>query len=320
MESGHSAEEVYGAVVAVAGYARSIYDRNVLDSIGDDVFLPMMFYDACFLVQYMLTCTDAGIAHMDPALRSFFDANNKDVYHDIMQLENQLPWLVVRAVMAFRPVPLKEFVASLRGCLQDRKDRHEKPFVMDDAFEPPHLLGLLRYYIVGRSDVKLPTLPETESMSFSVSAIELAEIGITLTASKTSELVYMGVNKKGNLFAELSLSPLSLDDTRASVLLNMAALELEEDVHELRARRVLQRGGGLTNREALRFLTSVQGLRLGSRYVRIMEEIEDYKVNRRTRTKLHAFVYRNVKVIVAVISVIAALASIIGTIRSLKSQ
>ena len=42
-------------------------------------------------------------------------------------------------------------------------------------------------------------------MSFSVSAIELAEIGITLTASKTTELVYMGVNKKGNLFAELSL-------------------------------------------------------------------------------------------------------------------
>jgi len=349
MESGRSAEEVYGAVVAVAGYARSIYDRNVVDSIGDDVFLPMMFYDACFLVQYMLTCTDAGLAHMDPALRSFFDANDNDVYHDIMQLENQLPWLVVRAVMAFRPVPLKEFVASLRGCLQDRKDRHEKPFVMDDAFEPPHLLGLLRYYIVGRSDVKLPTLPETESMSFSVSAIELAEIGITLTASKTTELVYMGVNKKGNLFAELSLSPLSLDDTRASVLLNMAALELcvtpsfhdaedeasavcsyllllgmlvdrEEDVHELRARRVLQGGGGLTNREALRFLTSVQGLRLGSRYVRTMEEIEDYKVNRRTRTKLRAFVYRNVKVIVAVISVIAALASIIGTIRSLKSR
>jgi len=185
-------------------------------------------------------------------------------------------------------------------------------------------------------------------MSFSVSAIELAEICITMTASKTTELVHMGVNKKGSLFAELSLAPLSLDDTRASVLLNMAALELcvtssfhdaddeasavcsyllllgmlvdrEEDVHELRARRVLQ-GGGLTNREALRFLTSVQGLRLGSRYVRTMEEIEDYKVNRRTRTKLHAFVYRNVKVIVAVISVIAALASIIGTIRSLKSR
>jgi hypothetical protein len=250
--------------------------------------------------------------------------------------------------MRFRPVPLKEFVASLRGCLQDRKDRHEKPFVMDDSYEPPHLLGLLRYYIVGRSDVKLPALPETESMSFSVSAIELAEIGITLTASKTTELVHMGINKKGNLFAELSLAPLSLDDTRASVLLNMAALELcvtssfhdaddeasavcsyllllgmlvdrEEDVHELRARRVLQGGGGLSNTKALSFLTSVQGLRLGSRYVRIMEEIEDYKVNRRTRTKLHAFVYRNVKVIVAVISAIAALVSIIGTIRSLKS-
>jgi hypothetical protein len=220
---------------------------------------------------------------------------------------------------------------------------------MDDSYEPPHLLGLLRYYIVGSSAVKLPALPETESMSFSVSAIELAEIGITLTASKTTELVHMGVNKKGNLFAELSIAPLSLDDTRASILLNMAALELcvtssfheaddeasavcsyllllgmlvdrEEDVHELRAKRVLQGGGGLSNSKALGFLTSVQGLRLGSRYVRTMEEIEDYKVNRRTRTKLHAFVYRNVKVIVAVISAIAAFVSIVSTIRSLKSR
>jgi hypothetical protein len=91
MESGRPAEEVYQAVLAVAGYARSLYDENVVDGISDGVFQPMMFYDACFLVQYMLTCTDAGLAHMDPALRSFFDANDNDVYHDIMQLENQLP-------------------------------------------------------------------------------------------------------------------------------------------------------------------------------------------------------------------------------------
>ena len=59
-------------------------------------------------------------------------------------------------------------------------------------------------------------------------------------------------------------------------------------------------------------------MRLGSRYVRTMEEIESYKSERRTRTKVHAFVYRNLKTIVAAISAIAAVVGIAGTLKSLK--
>ncbi|KAG2564134.1 UPF0481 protein At3g47200-like [Panicum virgatum] len=350
-ESGRPVQEMYDAVAHAACGTRGLYDADAVAGVGDGDLLPMMFYDACFLVQYMLTCTRAGPAQMDPALRSFFDANDNDVFRDITQLENQLPWRVVEAVMMFRPVPVAEFVASLRGCLQDRKvdDSGEEPFVLDEGGygEPPHLLGLLRFYIVGRSHAKLPALPEIEAISFSVSTIELAEIGVALAPSRTTQLIHMGVREKGSLFAELSLAPLSLDDTRASLLVNMAALELrttpsfhdaddedsavcsyllllgmivdrEEDVHELRRRRILQGGGGLTNREALEFLASLQGLRLGSRYVRTMEEIESYKSERRTRTKVHAFVYRNLKTIVAAISAIAAVVGIAGTLKSLK--
>ncbi|CAL4982643.1 unnamed protein product [Urochloa decumbens] len=223
-ESGRSVQEICHAVVSAAGDAYRLYDTGA----------------------YMLTCTRAGLAQMDPALRSFFDSN---VYRDIMLLKNQLPW---------------------------------------------------------------------------------------------TELINMGVKKKGNLFADLSLAPLSLDNTRASLLLNMAAFEpnfrdaddedsavcsyllllgmivdREEDVHELR-RRILQGGGGHHNKEALDFLTSLQGLRLGSRYVRTMEEIENYKVKRRTRTKVHAFVYRNIKTIVTVVSTVTALVGIVGTLKSLK--
>ncbi|KAG2559305.1 uncharacterized protein LOC120685611 [Panicum virgatum] len=336
-ESGRPVQEMYDAVVHAAGSTQGLYDGDAVAGVGDDDFLPMMFYDACFLVQYMLTCTRAGLAQMDPALRSFFDANDNDVFRDITQLENQLPWRVVEAVMRFRPVPVAEFVASLRGCLQDRKvdDADEEPFALDEGFEPPHLLGLLRFYIVGRSHAKLPAVPETDAISFSVSTIELAE------------LIHMGLKEKGNLFAELSLAPLSLDDTRTSLLANMAALELcstssfpdaddeesavcsyllllgmivdrEEDVHELRRRRLLQGGGGLTNREALEFLARLQGLRLGSRYVRTMEEIESYKLEQRTRTKVHAFVYRNMKTMIVALSAIAAVVGIVGTLKSLK--
>jgi hypothetical protein len=67
---------LYGAVVSAAHDARRLYDKDVMAGIGDGDFLPMMFYDACFLVQYMLWCTH-GIVDMDASLRSFFDFNRK---------------------------------------------------------------------------------------------------------------------------------------------------------------------------------------------------------------------------------------------------
>jgi hypothetical protein len=319
--------------------------------IGDGDFLPMMFYDACFLVQYMVSRTE-GSDNMDPSLRAFLDFNRKAIRQDIMLLENQIPWQVVEAVMRFRPVNLAEFVALWKDYLQDRKDLEENNFVWDESYEPPHLLSLLRFYIVGRTNnAKLPTKSKISSISVSVSAIELAQIGMKLTANQTTELVHMGINKRGILLAELSLTPLSLDDERASFLINMAALELcttssfqdaeeedsavcsyllllsmlvhrEEDVQELRTKHLLQGGAGLVNKDALDFFTSLQSLPLrgSSCFVRIMVEIENYRVNRRLKIKLHAFFYRNKKTIVTVFSIFGVLVSILGTLLSLKGR
>jgi hypothetical protein len=186
-------------------------------------------------------------------------------------------------------------------------------------------------------------------ISFSVSAIELAENGIKLKANEeTTELIHMGVNKRG-IFAELSMAPLSLDDERASFLINMAALELcttsnfqeaepedsavcsyllllsllvhrEEDVQELRTKHLLQGGAGLINKDALTFFTRLQSLPLrGSKcYVRIMMEIETYKVKRQMQIKVHAFFYKNQRTIFAIFSVVGVLVSILGTLMSLK--
>ena len=129
-------------------------------------------------------------------------------------------------------------------------------------------------------------------------------------------------NKKGILSAELSLTPLSLDDERGSFLLNMAALELcttsnflapeaadedsavcsyllllsmlvhrEKDVHELRTRHLLQGGAGLSNKEALDFFTSLQSLRQGRCYARVMVQIENYR-RKRPWIKVYALCYR----------------------------
>jgi hypothetical protein len=352
--SGRLLEELYEAVVPIADAARRLYDKDVMAGISYDNFRHMMFFDACFLVQYMLMRGRTEV--IDESLSSFMSPNRIDIFHDIMLLENQLPWEVVEIVMSFMPVPMslisKKFVARMRHCMLP-DDRHEplqqKPFIWYEGYKPPHLLGLLRHYIVGKSDVDYPaSMPK--NIAFSVSAMELAEIGITLTANKTTELVDMRlINKVGTLFAELSLPPLSLDRDCASYLVNMVALELctvksfsevkasysavcsyilllamlvyrEEDVHELRARGILQGGGGLTNKEALRFFTSFQGLRFGPYYYHIMLQIESYRDRSRMKTKLLTLIHNHKKTIATVVTGIGAVGGIIATLLSIKKS
>jgi hypothetical protein len=373
-ESGHSVQDLYDAVALAASDARGrgLYDRDALARTSRHDFLAMMFYDACFLVQYFAcrTAVDgsaAGAMDMDPSLRSFFDLNRKAIRHDIVLLENQIPWPVVEAVMRFRPVDLDAFVAFWKQYLQDRKvlgdkTKHQPAAHAVDGggggfesqFQPPHLLGLLRFHIVGRGNTTRPPTQArstSNTISFSVGAVELAEIGINLRADMgTTELIHMGVRKRG-VFAELSMAPLSLDDERASFLINMAALELcatsnfqeaepedsavcsyllllsllvhrEEDVQELRTKHLLQGGAGLINKDALHFFTRLQSLPLrgSSCYVRIMMEIDKYKVKRRMQIKVHAFFYKNKRTIFTIFSVLGVLVSILGTLMSLKKR
>jgi hypothetical protein len=352
-------EDMYQKFVPVADEARGFYDKDVMEGISYDDFRHMMFFDACFLVQYMAMqgTTRRDRNRIDGSLQRFLRPNRHDIFHDVMLLENQLPWTVVETVMSFvadSSIPMK-FVYRLRYCMQPDDHREppeeEESFHWDDKYRPPHLLGLLRYYIVGRrSDIHEENPePKPKNMSSSVSALDLAEIGIKLKANKTMQLLDMHLNQKGAVFTELSLAPLSLDRDRASYLVNMAALELctiesfgaatdedsavcsyvlllanlvsrEEEVQELRERGLLQRGGGLSNEEALRFFTSFQRLRFGPCYYRIMEQIEAYRENNWTKTKLHAFLHNHKKTIAAVVTGIGAVGGIIGTLLSIKKS
>ena len=212
----------------------------------------------------------------------------------------------------------------------------------------PHLLDLLRFYAVGKRSrkpmVTRSDIEKMESISISAGAIELAEMGIFLTANETTELPDMGIDRKWIIFAELSMASLSLNDARASWLVNMAALELctttdfffvkedsavcsylrllcmmvhrEEDVQELRAKGILQ-GAGLTNNETLDFFIRFQGLPYGLCYARVFYGIDTYRVNRWISIMVHTFVYRNNKTILTTFSVLNVVASILGTLKSL---
>ncbi|KAJ1277064.1 hypothetical protein BS78_05G265300 [Paspalum vaginatum] len=355
-ESGRLLEEVYGVVVSVADDARRLYDKDVMAGIGYDDFRHMVFFDACFLVQYILMQTESP--DVDQSLCDFFGPNRKDIRQDITLLENQLPWKVVQTVTGFLPVrynPIEELIRRYKVYLQDQFQRPSEEgnaprFKFDKHYTPPHLLGLIRHHSVGKISDDVNTTEDTnDTLSISISAMELAEIGINLKANTSTDLVVMGLQQEGSLFAELSLAPLSLDHNRASYLVNMTALELctvrsfknektpvegsavcsylqllamlvhrEEDVQELRARSILQGGGGLTNEQALSFFTSLQGQRRGKLYLQIMQEIEGYKKSRRMQTKLYSFLYNNRKTIAAGATGISLVGGVIAAIMSIK--
>jgi hypothetical protein len=263
-----------------------------------------------------------------------------------MLLENQIPWLVVEKLMSFKSVPVEKFTARLGLSFHIRRDLDPKTFVLDDSNRPPHLLGLLRLYLAG-SDSGRDSSSRNGPKSMSISsAIELAEIGIKLTASKTTDFSDMDI-KKEFLLGELFMAPLCLDHLKVCWLVNMAAFEVctstsfmkddestvvssylavlamlmdrEEDVHELRKKRLLQ--GELTNKETLDFFKSLtKHLYGGPRYARIMVGIETYKSDRWIRIKVYKFVYNNIKTIVTVLSIIGALAGIMKTLLSLKQH
>ncbi|KAF8666917.1 hypothetical protein HU200_053446 [Digitaria exilis] len=143
-KSGLEFRELYHAVVPVVAEidARSLYDQDVMAGITDD---------ACFLVMYMLQ--KSGL-ECDRALSDFFYSNKDSIAHDIMLLENQIPWPVVEAVMnKFESFPLESMVKFIarwkEKWLQDRALAELPDVVWDEGYKPPHLLGLLRFYMVG---------------------------------------------------------------------------------------------------------------------------------------------------------------------------
>src|SRR4051812_31491752 len=94
----------------------------------------------------------------------------------------------------------------------------------------------------------------------------------------------------------------------------------EEEVQELRERGLLQRGGGFTNQEALRFFTSLQGLRFGPCYYHMMVLIKTYRDNSRMKTKLHRFLHNHKKAIGVLFTGVGAVGGIIGRLMSIKKS
>ncbi|KAM3405919.1 hypothetical protein ACQJBY_000139 [Aegilops geniculata] len=364
-DSAFSLQKMYNAVSFVSPDARNLYYQDESAKFRDDAFLPMMFLDACFLVQFMLWY-HVPDDDMDPALVSYFYANFERISTDIMMLENQIPWTVVQTILDFMPPgptpwPWETFVIAMRRGMKNREGSDvvsDDHIAVDPYYEPPHLLGLVRFYIVGSEDRADFKIPKDKPMSLSISVAELADIGIKLNPKvMQAGLVDMHFHEKPWCFLNfgyLVLPPLYLTEANATWLINMAAFELcktpnfeefdpdrvrdkdsavcsylhlfamlldrKEHVHDLQKKKVID-GGGLTSKEALLYFTSIgKNMRLGIFYLDIIIQIEHFKKTRSYGLRSYLFLMKHRTKIMAVFSIIAAVVGILSSLQALKPR
>ncbi|RCV30274.1 hypothetical protein SETIT_6G081300v2 [Setaria italica] len=360
-------------IFSIAGDARRCYAATgdlQIAALEDAEFAEMMFVDGCFLLQFMFKGNE-------PPIVGRFLSSGPSILKDIFLLENQIPWLVLEALAKYVPMHdglviadlvLNFIVDHMKGYFfLDRSRKEDKarlcfqnllakcrcakdPVGMGRSFShgdhpnPKHLLGLLRFGMT-RGMPSQKRRSELSNRSFprlSCSAVDLAQIGVKLTASRTPWFADVNCQKKP-IFGELSLSPLFLNHVAACCLVNLAALEVteatsasssesdgfvvssylsvlamlmdsEEDVHQLRVRGVLC--SNFSNNQTLAFFKElVQYLRLGYNYYAAMEEIDEYMRRRPVRIAVHRFIYNNYRTIVAVLSIASVL---VGIFKALK--
>uniref|UniRef100_K3ZLM7 Uncharacterized protein n=1 Tax=Setaria italica TaxID=4555 RepID=K3ZLM7_SETIT len=188
-------------------------------------------------------------------------------------------------------------------------------------------------------------LASAYSFPMGSSVVELAEMRVKLTAIKTKKFGDMEMKKHRwplGLFGELSLAPVALNELTACWLINMVAYEAflgatqadnfavssyiflvahlinrEEDVRDLHARGIIS--SAMSDGETLHFFKSAApSLRIGDRYIQISKRIHEYKQERWIWIAIHRFLYDNIKVIVAVVSVVGVLTGLFKTMLSLR--
>nr|XP_025883289.1 UPF0481 protein At3g47200-like [Oryza sativa Japonica Group] len=347
--TGHSADEVYWKILPIASGARSCYEGDAVVGVRKAEFAAMMIRDGCFLLQFMAHMCDVAV---DPLLQTWFGSKQPSILRDMFMLENQIPWVVLEALMTFMPVPVPvdNFISNAGASFNVRLDDNINPFDLNEISCKPHLLGLLRYYQSGLSKLGESSWvlkrPEgvTTALRQSSSAIELAEIGIDVVATEASWFADMKISK-GLLFGKLSMPPLVMDDLNACWLLNMVALESylaftgkndvqtvssyisllamlmnrKEEVHELRLKGILH--GKFSDKCTLSFLKNLAGLiSLPPQHVCLLAHLEAYQRKRWMWIPIHKFLYNNYRIIVTVFSVIGVLVGIFKTLVSIEQQ
>ncbi|KAF3442501.1 hypothetical protein FNV43_RR16417 [Rhamnella rubrinervis] len=162
-----SIQASYKKVEEVAGEAKKYYDFDSSSAIDDESFTKMMFLDGCFVLQYMYLSVHG---QQDMGMKIHHTAY---VRRDLFLVENQLPYIVLKALMSTRFIDsegknmidrfiklnqahhrppqsrrnrfgwLRVFINYICSCIDDPDQTAELPTIDSSSIkddQPPHLL------------------------------------------------------------------------------------------------------------------------------------------------------------------------------------
>ncbi|XP_015900640.3 UPF0481 protein At3g47200-like [Ziziphus jujuba] len=263
-------KKLYKEVEKVADKAREYY---YIDMEDNEKFTRMMFLDGCFILQYLVLLKDAD-KRTKMGMKTHQAAY---VQRDLFLLENQLPYIVLEALMSIRfkkagegkkmidefiqltqslpPKPTSwlnrnfRFGSSSRpksqASAKSRGDIKAADHTEEGSNKPHqdvHLLDLLRTKLVEPDSLNADRKKKLREFIQSVdaksktyqwfsygSAKELKNVGIRFKANESGSFSDVHFASGFLLSGNLTLPPLTVDDSTKSMLLNLVAFEMSPD-------------------------------------------------------------------------------------------
>ncbi|TXG70158.1 hypothetical protein EZV62_005093 [Acer yangbiense] len=219
--AGQSYDLLYNKVKAIAGDARNCFslDSSTEVVLDEEKFTKMMFHDGCFILQF-IQCfvNDYKDLNMKLCLAAF-------VKRDLLLLENQLPFLVLRELMSSKENEWKKtFSTFFTGILVLHSDSLREI----DFDKCIHLLDMIHTLLIDKDALSAPKYNRKSGSTdwFSCrSAKELNAAGIHFRPSQGHKFTDVQFRSSFILIGFLKLPPIAVDDSTKSMLLNMVAYE-----------------------------------------------------------------------------------------------
>ncbi|CAA2989025.1 Hypothetical predicted protein [Olea europaea subsp. europaea] len=146
-----SFKQLYEEVANVGESARKCYKKGSTEKYDDESFNKMMFLDACFVLQIILSETGSNQTEED-LLRPWC---NHLVFarRDLFLLENQIPLLVLKVLIKFRFKNGSDGTKLIQNFLDQTATRmsRQKKEKWEIDMDAPHLLHLFRDQLIGSS-------------------------------------------------------------------------------------------------------------------------------------------------------------------------
>ncbi|BFG30943.1 hypothetical protein CerSpe_172170 [Prunus speciosa] len=231
-----SLESLIKVIMELAKSARDCYIADQLDGDLDQKhFVEMMILDGCFLLELFRKTLFCELQNKnDPVFN--MSCMQTYLYHDLLLLENQLPWSVLECLYNLTANSPRQGGTSLTSLVLNFFIQFDADKLMlNPSFEPPykifHILDLIRAVIV--SGFKEPSLVEEQQkkkgpnlLQRIPNATSLSEAGVRFEKSQNKEEgkgeCIMNIEFKNGVF---TIPPLGIDERTEPLFRNLIAFE-----------------------------------------------------------------------------------------------